>query len=262
MNAIDTIKQGVIFDFARRCAKFGSGLAETGIKLFVNPTEELDYATKSGKAIKAYMRSNNGGARARLEQNYLFDTRRFASGALAAQDATFFQSSQGTSGQNNGFPAALNMSELETNMDTPGQIATGKNFVFNQLGISFNVDASTVDVGLLLEAGALRFEKQGGQYTLKHGPISFWPGGVGIAGYAATTVAATTLQSAHNGSADIRAARKLDIPRIIKEKESFAYKFIVPRAVRNLDNSTAITLGANVIMRIWLWGGQQDNIPV
>ena len=48
-----------------------------------------------------------------------------------------------------------------------------------------------------------------------------------------------TIASAHNGTADIRAPRKLAIPRVIREKESFAYKYLVPRAQRNTSSTAA-----------------------
>lgn len=266
MNLRD-IKESAIAGFLERC-RGSVGIAAERIAILGNPTEEIIDAAKRRLPISLFARGGRmlavaQGAKARLEENYLYDTRRFA-GALASGEFLFFQNAVGQPAVNNGFPAGVVvMTELETNMDVAGQIAQGKNFVFNQLGISFNADITTADCGTMLEAGALRFEKQGGQYALKHGPIKLWPGGTGIAGYAATTVAATTLQSAHNGSADIRAVRKIAIPRIIREKESFSYKFLIPRTVRNTDGVTAISVAAGgVIMTIWLWGGQQDNIPI
>jgi hypothetical protein len=281
---LNEIKQSVIHGFLDRCVKVGGMTADMArnIRIFANPTEEIVDAGLHRKKIHMFARggqmlSSGGGARARLEENYLFDTRRFPTfvaaeafplaAGIPAQEYLFFQNAVGQPAINNGFsPIITVMTELETNMDVAGQIAQGKNFVFNQLGVSFNADIGTVDAGILLEAGALRFEKQGGQYALKHGPIRMWPGGTGIAGYAATAVggAPLTIASAHNGTADIRAPRKLAIPRVIREKESFAYKYLVPRAQRN-TSSTAATftaMTAPCIMTIWLWGGQQDAIPV
>lgn len=263
------IKDSAMAAFLERC-KGVAGVAADRIALLGNPTEEIVDAVTRKRPIKMFAKGGRmlavaSGAKARLEENYLFDTRRFA-GALAAGEFLYFQNAVGQPAVNNGFPAGVTvMTELETNMDVAGQIAQGKNFVFNQLGISFNADILTADAGVLMEAGALRFEKQGGQYALKHGPIKLWPGGTGLAGYAATAVggAPLTIAAAHNGSADIRAVRKIAIPRIIREKESFAYKFLIPRTVRNTDGATAISVAATgVIMTVWLWGGQQDNIPI
>lgn len=270
---LNKIKESVIHSFLNRC-----GLQAPNISIYENSHEELADAAVRRKPIKLFARgpgrmlaSVATGARARLEENYLFDTRCFtsATGNIAAGEYLFFQNAVGQPATNNGFPAGVTvMTELETNMDVAGQIAQGKNFVFNQIGVAFNCDITTANAQLLLEAGALRFEKQGGQYVLRHGALRMWPGGFGVAGYAATatTVAATNtvINSAHNGAADIRAARRLVIPRVIKEKESFNYKYVVPRTVRNTDGTTTITTGSGVgvLMSVWLWGGQQDNIPV
>ena len=281
MLNLNELKQSVLHGFLDRCVQVGGmGLdVARNLKVFANPTEEMVEAGQSGKSVKLFARGARmmavaTGAKARLEENYLFDTRRFPT--FVAGEAfpvtinpgeyLFFQNAVGQPAVNNGFGSIITvMTELETNMDVAGQIAQGKNFVFNQIGVSFNADCTTANAAVLMEMGALRFEKQGGQYTLRHGPIRQWPGGTGVAGYAATTVAATTLESAHNGTADIRAPRKLAIPRVIREKESFAYKYIVPRSSRNTAGAAAangqITIGA-ALMTIWLWGGQQDAIPV
>lgn len=278
---LNEIKQSVIHGFLDRCVRFGMA-RETAenIRVFANPTEEIADAGLHRKKIHMFARggqmmASGGGARARLEENYLFDTRRFPSFVAAEAfpalippgEYLFFQNAVGQPAVNNGFaPLVTVMTELETNMDVAGQIAQGKNFVFNQIGVSFNADIGTADAGVLMEAGALKFEKQGGQFTLRHGPIRQWPGGTGTAGYAATAVggAPLTINSAHNGTADIRAPRKLAIPRVIREKESFNYKYLVPRTVRNTSSTAAtnITLTAAALMTVWLWGGQQDAIPV
>lgn len=266
MNAVDEIKASTIARFLNRCEAASPGSAKM-LKIFSTPTEEILEAQRSRKPIKLYaaggmLSSASTGAKARLEENYLFDTRRFPSFvtgeafpvAILPGDYLFFGSAVGQPASNNGFAPAVVavMSEVETNMDTPSQIAQGKDFVLTQLGVSFNTDITTPDLAQLLESGALRFSKQGGQYTLRHGPTKMWPGGMGIANTAA-----------HNGIADIRAVRRLAVPRILKAKDSFAYVYTVPRASRNTLGSAAnATLSAGTIMTIWLWGGQQDSIPV
>jgi hypothetical protein len=265
MNPIDKIPTRVLAAFLDRC-----GSLADKIRLFANSSEEIHESLNGRKSVKLYQRGDRSlslaqamGARARLEENYLFDTRNFAAAAVPAGEHIFFQNNQGGNAANNGFPAGVvNMSDVETNMDTPGQIAQGKNYVFNQIGVSFNSDIAFGDLVNMIEDGALRFEKQGGQYTLKHGPVKMWPGGTGITGFQIDGAAAANLSANSNGQADMRAARRLSIPRIIKEKESFAYKYVVPRIVRNTDGTTATTLTERVIMTVWLWGGQQDNIPV
>jgi hypothetical protein len=154
------------------------------------------------------------------------------------------------------------MSDTETNMDTPGQVPQGKNFVMTQVGVSFNVDIASADASTLLEAGSIRFEKQGGQFVIRHGRPSFWGGGTGIA------TALNAASPASNGLPDIRAVRKLAVPRVLGQRDNFSYKYVIPRAFRNTTtattdegDSTAMTLTEACIMTIWLWGGQEDSIP-
>jgi hypothetical protein len=156
-------------------------------------------------------------------------------------------------------------------MDVGGQIAQGKNFVFKQVGVSFNAEILTGDLEQLMDAGSIRYSKQGDQYVLRQGPARMWPGGIGPSGFAATLAAGPKVEAAHSGNADPRAARTLKVARVIKEKESFAYIYAVPRATRGgagavawainggLASGVAGTPGA--LMTIWMWGGQFDTIP-
>lgn len=263
-SAVAAIQSSVIAAFLDRC---GPGIANR-MGIYLNSTEEIMDAAKNKRPIKMYARGGQmlssaaSGAKARLEENYLFDTRRFPTfvtgetfpAAIVPGEYLFFGSAIGQPAANNGFAPAVVpvMSDVETNMDTASQIPQGKDYVLTQIGVSFNSDITTADLATLLEVGALRFEKQGGQFTLKHGPTKMWPGGMGIANTAA-----------HNGIADIRAVRRLAVPRILRQKETFAYKYTVPRASRNtLGAATNATVSAGTIMTVWLWGGQQDAIPV
>lgn len=257
MDLRHSVIRSAFHKFAERCGM--------PISLMDGSTEEIRDSVKSKIPVKTLyaagqrMLASSMGAKARLEENYLFDTRCFQAGNIASGEYLFFQNAVGQPATNNGFPAGVTiMTDLETNMDVAGQIAQGKNFVFNQIGVSFNADILTGDCATLMEAGALRFEKQGGQYTLRHGPIRFWPGGMGVNGYST----ATGVTGAANGLADLRVARKLAIPRVIREKESFNYKYVVPRTVRNTNGSTTIAVVGGSLMTVWLWGGQQDTIPV
>jgi hypothetical protein len=261
------VKQGAIHRFLER------SVANTGFAPHVldNPTEEIVDGLKRGKPTKLYMAGRQltptvpsiGGGRPavgprRLEQNYLYSTRCFQTGALAANDYRFFQNAIGQSGISDGFPSTVVLTDLETNMDVGGQIAQGKNFCFTQIGISFATKIDTANITTMLDAGSLRFSKQGDQYQLRHGPARFWPGGQGVSGYST----ATSVSGVHNGLADPRAVRELRVPRVIKEKESFAYIYSVPRTVQANDGSTAWAVAApGLVMSIWLWGGQMDVIP-
>jgi hypothetical protein len=252
MQKWQDIKASAVQRFA--AAHFGGPVA-----VYENPTEELIAAGKARKAITLHQRGMEVGPR-RLEENYLYSTRRFASGALGSTEYRFFQNAIGQDGTGDGFAGGTTLTDLETNMDVGGQIAQGKSFIFRQIGVSFNSDITTGDLAQLMDAGALRFSKQGDQYNLRHGPLRLWPGGTGISGFATTTVAATTVQGAHNGNADIRAVRNLRVPRVIRQKESFAYVYNVPRTTR-FSTAGVFTLTNACLMTVWLWGGQMDRIP-
>jgi hypothetical protein len=230
------------------------------IQVMENPTEEIMRDLKRGKSAKLYAQ---GKAPTRLEENYLYDSRGFTLGAIAAGDFRFFANPIGAPGAANGFAAAgFVLTDLETNLDTASQVPQGKNFVFKQIGISFNAEILTGDVAQLMDAGSLRYTKQGDQYTLRHGPVRLWPGGTGVEGYSATTVAATTIAAAHNGVASSNAARMLKVARVIREKETFSYLYSVPRATRQAGAAPAAwALVGNCVMTVWLWGGQFDTIP-
>jgi hypothetical protein len=257
---MEEIKSSVISRFLDRCAS-SIGAAANMVRVYTNPTEEIHEAAVGGKSIKMYAAGRNmlatqaTGARARLEENYLYDTRRFASGTGAIiADNLFFANAIGLPAINNGF-ASGTMSEAETNMDVPAQIPQGKDYVLTQIGISFNAGIANGDAVQFLDNAFLRFSKQGGQFTLKHGPLGFWPGGMGVQNASVTINAA-------NGVPDIRNCRKLAVPRVLRAKDQFNYSVSFPRSTTNLDMSTAITLAANCLVRVWLWGGQQDAIPV
>lgn len=262
MNAsrLSEIKQSVIAKFLGLSSLAGN------VNLFSGSTEEVQHELKKGNSPLKTMRfasglANGNGATMRLEENYLFDTRRFNSGALAAGEYNFFANAIGGQATGNGYPANTVMTEVETNMDVTSQVPQGKDFVMTQIGVSFNSNIGTADCATLMESGALRFSKQGGQFNLKHGPVRLWPGGTGVSAYGINNTAATTTQASHNGDANIGATRRLQVPRVIRAKETFSYSYFVPRTTDNKTAATAITLVANSLMCIWLWGAQRDNIP-
>lgn len=207
---------------------------------------------------------------ARLEENYFYSTRRFpalvnntiGAGPLTAGTFPYFTKGVNDDGTGLGFPTGTSLTGAETNLEVGGSIPQGTSFVFNQLGITFESDITTADLAIMLDACTLAFSKAGGQFTLFHGPLKFWPGGMGIDGYAATAVGGSslTIQAAHNGSSDIRAVRNLKIPRILREKETFNYAVIVHRSTKAKDGST-IALSNFVLPTIWLFGGQRNVIP-
>lgn len=268
MSGIGRLAQKVIDRFIDRSNVPGG----VPIELYENGSEEIadDLARKGKVSLFARGRGRRKGRRdpKRIEENYLYATRRFpasvnnviGAGALVSGAARFFQNAIGQPGTGDGFPTGYTLTNLETNMDTGGQIAQGKNFFLRSIGISFNTEALPENITQVLDSAALLFSKQGDQYQLRHGPTRLWPGGSGVTGFSATTVAATTLAAASNGVPDPRAVRGLRVPRIIREKESFSYFFDVPLVVRS-TNATAFAMTDFVTTTIALWGTQLDLIP-
>jgi hypothetical protein len=279
MSAVSQIKQSVIARFIER-----SG--DLPVNLIENSSEEVAEALSKHKPIKLFQRGlmgsiHNAAIRGavrpgranpkRIEENYLYASRYFAQAAdngatlFGVGDFRFFQNAVGQNANNDGYPTTFgNLSPLETNMDVGGQIAQGKSFVLRQMGICFNTTAATANIETMVDAGHIVFEKQGGQYALRHGPARLWPGGVGVSGFA-SGLAAATEASAHNGAADPRAMRNLRVPRVLKEKESFAYNYSIPRLLgAGAVPAVAQALAANtsIVMMVILWGHQVDQIPV
>lgn len=236
-----------ISNFIDRC--------EDNVEVFSEPTESIMHRVKRDGARSVFgatgRLADGQGAKARLEENYLFDTRLLPT-TIAAGELLWFTSAMGQSGSNNGFAAALVMSDVETNMEIPSQISKAKDYVLTQIGISFGAGTTAANAAVIMEMGALRFNK--GPMILRHGPGIFWPGGMGV------VTALATNATGQSGFQDIRAVRKLAVPRVIQSGETFNYSYGIPRAVSSIDNSTALTLSAASLMRIWLWGGQRDAI--
>ena len=266
------ITDAVVSRFLDRCQKLPGLLAhEGGPVVLENPTEELVEATQRRRSVKMFMRGNRVASRsiARLEENYLYASRRFptatnntiGSGALAVNTYPFFQHAVQGDGVGAGFPSGFVLSLNETNMEVSGQIPQGQSFVFNQIGVSFNADASIADTNQLMEAATLQFAKGGGQFTINHGKLSFWPGGFGQGGggVAGTTASVASTIFGANGAVDLRAVRNLRIARVIKAQETFAYNFVIPRVGAARDG-VAFALGNFVVATIWLWGGWKSAI--
>ncbi len=277
MTRMDRLKTAAYAKFLALSTMLSPELQTNNLQVYDNSTEEILDGAQRGKRVRLFaggrLASPLNGATRRLEENYLFDSRRFPTfnenetfpGApLEAKEYSYFMNAIGGNASNNGFsPNTVGvMSEAETNMDTPGQVPQGKNFVMTQIGISFNTDISAADATTLLEVGALRYSKQGGQFVMHHGRPSFWGSGMGLP-------QSNTGNFVSNGNPDIRAVRRLAVPRVLGQRDQFRYTYLVPRVYRNTsgfqtsgESSTAITLSAPCLMTIWLWGGQEDTIPV
>ena len=245
--------------------------------------EELEHAKQQGRGWSdvvmlaqgvrqrrlSFRRSSAKGDD-RLEENYFYGSRRFPAltnntiggGGLAKGEFPFFTKGLNDDGVALGFPTGFVLDKPETNMESSGgTIAAGTNFVFNQLGISFNSDIAVGDLAVMLDAVTLNFKKGAGNFALSHGPLKMWPAGMGIAGFSAISGSDGFAEShaATNGSPDLRQVRTLRIPRVLREQEAFRYTFEVARSVKATDGST-IALSAFVIPTIWLFGGQKTAI--
>lgn len=240
------------------------------VAMFATGLRARRFAPPAGLVPRARGGQNPSSGNARVEENYFYSSRRFpvlstnviGAGGLVAGAYPFFGKGLNDDGASLGFAAGFTLGSPETNLEIGGAIAQGTSFVFNQLGVSFESDIATKDLAVMLDAVTLSFSKAGGQFTINHGPLKMWPGGMGISGYAATAVGGTnlTIEAAHNGVADIRAVRVLKIPRILREKETFAYSMFITRTTKAKDG-TAIALSNFVVPTIWLFGGQRNVIP-
>lgn len=240
-----------------------------GVTLFAQNFRARRFARP--QAAAGAPQTHSGSGKARLEENYFYSTRRFpvlgtntiGAGGLTAGSFPFFTKGLNDDGASVGFASGFILGLPETNLESGGgAVPQGTSFVFNQLGISFESDIRTVDLAVMLDAVTLGFSKAGGQFSINHGPLKMWPGGMGIQGFAATAVGGTplTIEAAHNGAADPRAVRVLKIPRILREKEVFQYNMLIARTTKAKDGST-IALTNFVCPTIWLFGGQRNVIP-
>lgn len=266
MNAFnEAAREGLIDRFLRN-----TGLAgRVRPQIYENPTEEIEHAFNRGRGLRLFGAGPQGRRRdVRVEENYLYSTRRFpnnttdntiGAGAVAAQEYDFFGNGIGDVGSSMGYFSVGNLTALQTNMEKGGKIPKGKGYALFELGVSFNAEAIGSNMNQLLDVCTLKFEKGGGtSFTIQHGPIQLWPAGVGPSGFAATTVAATSLQGASNGLPHLGAARRFRSARKLSANESF--KYVVTAAANRPNVNAAVALTAFVEMRIWLFGYHMDRI--
>jgi hypothetical protein len=263
-NFLSKIKASIIQAFCLNVA----APDDVSPAVYANPTEEIADAMKRGKQIKIHgMAAGDipAGIPKRLEENYLFGSRRFPSAStnvlpappsLTGGQFGFFSTQIGADGGGQGFPAGFRLTANETNMEAAGQVPQGKAFRLVQMGISFNTEATHDNIEQVLDGGSVLFQKQGVQWGMRQGPFRFWPGGQGVS--MATQQQGS--EAAHNGVADIRSARYMKIPRDIHNLESFDYLYDCPRSTRATDGSDW-SLSDFVVCSVWLWGAQMDRIP-
>lgn len=249
-----------------------------GFSILENPTEELAEAAIRGRGLPKLHRLFGAGARAgqdivRKEENYLWSTRRFpnntanntiGSGAITAGDYDFFGNGVGDQGSAMGYASIANLTYLQTNMDKGGKIPMGRGFALFELAVSCNASALAKDIVQVIDNAELRYEKQGGNLVIHHGPLRQWPGGTGVSGFSsdATTASSTTVhtEAASNGVPNLAAVRRFKQPRLLNANESFKYSINFPSA-NTAKANVALALSDFVEVSIWLFGFTYDRIP-
>ncbi len=246
-----------------------------GVAVYDNPTEELIDARERGKTVRLHgmgmsqqqMYGNTQEKDTRYEENYLYSTRRFpnntandtiGAGAVTGGDYDFFGSGVGDAATSMGYftAAGTALTYLHTNMDRGGKIPSGRAFRLFELGISFNARARTANAAQLMDCLSLRYEKQGGQLVIQHGPVKLWPGGTGVNGFSTQSAS----EGVSNGIASLAAVRRFRLPRELNANESFKYTLNAPSANRYVDG-VAIALTDFVEVTIWLYGLVKDRNP-
>lgn len=284
MNAVAKLPSHVVDGFMSRLAK--TGIDPSRFAILEGSTDDIRADLEERGRVVMHARNfgrrtfppqpggqmppRGSSGKARLEENYFYSSRRFPAlttntiggGTLTAGNFPLFSKGLGEDGSGLGWPTGFSLGQSETNLEVGGYLPQGTNFVARQLGVSFNADIATADLAQFMDVACLNFSKSGGQFGLLHGPVKMWPGGMGVGGYAAAAVGGTPLSqtAAHNGAADIRAVRSLNIPRILREKEVFSYSLFVTRTSRASDG-VAIALTNFVVATVWLFGGQKNSIP-
>jgi len=256
-------RSGALDSFLRR---LGPGAGR--VRVLENETEDLVEQLMRGRKPKLYSMAQGGGVQGRLEENYLYYTRRFplntanntiGSGAVAAQDYLYFINGVGDQGSAAGYFSIANLTFQQTNMASGGKIPTGRGFAMYDLGVSFNAAAIPADIAQCLDVMNLRFEKQNQSLIIQHGQLKFWPGGTGLYGFATTTATTTTLQGAANGVPAMTNVRRFRNPRTLSANEQFQY--VINAAAATPNSNTTVALSAFVEITVWLFGWVLDKIP-
>jgi hypothetical protein len=262
MNAMQMAKRmGAVDTFLRTLAP------GERVSILESPTEDLLWDAQRGRKPKLHKMADAGSV-GRIEENYLYYTRRFplntanntiGGGALVAQDYLYFINGIGDQGSAAGYFSINNLTLQQTNMASGGKVPTGRGYQLFEIGVTFNAQAAPGDIAQLLDVMNMRYEKQNASLVVQHGPIKFWPGGTGIYGYASTTAATTTIANASNGMPAMSNARKWTQPRVLSSNEQFTY--ILQAAANTPNANTAVALSNFTEITIWLFGRCLDRLP-
>jgi hypothetical protein len=262
MNGVQYAKKwGAVDSFLRRLG--GPGVAPAVIE---NESEDLIEQLARGRKPRLHRMA--GGVVGRIEENYLYYTRRFplntanntiGSGPVVAGDYLYFINGVGDQGSAAGYFSIANLTLQQTNMASGGKIPTGRGFAMYDLGVTFNAAAAPGDISQCLDTMNMRFEKQNASLVIQHGPLKFWPGGTGLYGFATTTASTTTIQGATNGMPALTNVRRFSQPRTLSANEQFQY--VVNAAAATPNSNTTVALTGFVEITIWLFGRVLDSIP-
>lgn len=247
----------------------GIGLSPGGVHVFETPTSDIiEEIRNGGRPPVVHAMARKKRKIVRKEENYLWSTRRFpsnnanntiGSGAIVAGDYDYFANGIGDVGSSMGYFSLASLAYHQTNMDKGGKIPTGRGFALYELGVSFDSAATPGDCAQLMDAAALRYEKQGGQLVIHHGPLRFWPGGTGVSGFASTTATTTTIQNGSNGVPNLAAVRRFKAPRLLNANDSFRY--VVQLTANKSKNNAVLALSDFVETTVWLFGFHYDAVP-
>ena len=254
---------------SRFIEKLGLRNGDVPVRLLRNSTDELvDSAMRKGKMPKLFGYEGFPDIQGRVEENYLYSTRRFPSntanntigaGAVAAGAYAYFTSGVGDQGSTCGYFSISNLTYQQTNMAPSGKIPSGVGYELFDLGVSFNAGVAPADAVQCMDTMNLRFAKQNAAFQVYHGPIKFWPGGTGASGFATTTATTTTIQGVSNGLPSLNNVRRFSTPRVLSANEDFQYYIDAAAATPNSNTTVALTAFTEVT--IWLFGRFLSKIP-
>lgn len=245
-------------DFVSRNLGFLGG---NPIAVIGTPNEAMDEQTSLGRKMPKLFGMSGGNGDVRVEENYLYYTRRFplntanntiGAGAVVADSYGYFNNGLGDSGPAAGYFSVANLTLQQTNMASGGQIPRGVGYELYDLGVSFNAAAKPADIAQCLDTMNLSYVAEQQTFQLNHGPIGMWPGGVGMYGWAATSVTATSLQGGSNGIPSLNNVRRFRSPRRISSNQKFSYNINAAAATPNAN--VTVALSDFVEIRLTLFG--------
>ena len=141
-----------------------------------------------------------------VQHTPLYDTITVAAGGSLATGTKFFD-------------VVTGKTLADTNMQISQRLTAPEAFSIQAIRVRWRENILRADLDLLLDGFALEFWLGSKQY--QRAPLWHFNAGGGVAGFAATTAAATTLQSLSNGQPARQAMHRLAIPIVIENQMNF-----------------------------------------